>query len=147
VIFPTAEQMRDFFQQADKIQPETYFDSAITRCVAFRGLNKTYIIDDKAFGGPLYNQFINAMEWLHGKLDVAYDIEGQGSGPRKEIWEIPENVFKESLTNSLSHRDYYDRGATITVELFDDRVEFSNMVKGAIRVTRLYSGFLHVCTW
>ena len=32
--------------------------------------------------------------------------------------EIPETVFKESIINSLSHRDYYDKGATILVELY-----------------------------
>lgn len=183
----TAEQMRDFFQQADKIHfdeipckefdslndidpqmlsefrhaaklelstpahqiynslkmlagngsfkngsvlffgktPENYFDKATIRCVAFRGTDKRYITDDKNYGGSLYFQFLKAMEWVRGKLNVAYDIEGQGSSPRKELWEIPENAFKEAIINSLSHRDYYDKGATITVEAFDDRVEIS----------------------
>lgn len=107
-------------------QPQTYIEKATVRCVAFRGTDKRYITDDKFYGGPLYFQYLNAMEWLRGKLDVGYDIEGQGAGPRKEIWEIPENAFKESLINSLSHRDYYDKGATITVEFFDDRVEITN---------------------
>ncbi|MFD2034037.1 ATP-binding protein [Belliella marina] len=31
-----------------------------------------------------------------------------------------------SSTSSISHRDYYDKGARITIELFDDRVEISN---------------------
>ena len=35
-------------------------------------------------------------------------------------------VFKEAIINSLSHRDYYDKGAVTTIELFDDRVEISN---------------------
>lgn len=107
-------------------QPQAYIEKATVRCVAFRGTDKRYITDDKFYGGPLYFQYLNAMEWLRGKLDVGYDIEGQGAGPRKEIWEIPENAFKESLINSLSHRDYYDKGATITVEFFDDRVEITN---------------------
>lgn len=66
------------------------------------------------------------MQWLQGKLNVRYDIEGQGAGPRKEIWEIPETAFKEVIINSLSHRDYYDKGAVIHIEVFDDRVEISN---------------------
>ena len=184
----TAEQMRDFFQQADKIyfdevscpefnpdsmvdneflqlfktearlgasvsddqifsnlklqnntsefkngavlffgkNPEAIMDTAILRCVAYRGKDKRFIIDDKPYGGNLYAQFRQAMEWLRSKLNVAYDIEGQGSGPRKEIWEIPETVFKEAIINALSHRDYYDKGAKILIELFDDRVEISN---------------------
>jgi len=35
-------------------------------------------------------------------------------------------VFKEAIINALSHRDYYEQGATITIEMFDDRVEVSN---------------------
>lgn len=66
------------------------------------------------------------MLWLRGKLDVRYEIEGQGAGPRKEVWEIPQTVFKEVLINSLAHRDYYDKGAVTTVEVFNDRVEISN---------------------
>jgi len=107
-------------------EPELYFEKAITRCVAFKGIDKRFIIDDKSFGGPLLVQYRKALQWLNGKLDVRYDIEGQGSGPRKEIWEIPETVLKEAIINSLSHRDYYDKGATITIELFDDRIEISN---------------------
>ena len=107
-------------------QPEAYFEKAIIRCVAFGGIDKRFIIDDKLFGGPLYFQYTKAIQWLRTKLNVRYDIEGQGSGPRTEIWEIPETVFKEAIINSLSHRDYYDKGAVTTIELFDDRVEISN---------------------
>lgn len=78
----------------------------------------------KPLGGPLYQQYLQAMAWLESKLQVAYKIEG--AGPRKEIWEIPLTVFKEAIINALSHRDYYEQGATITIEMFDDRVEVSN---------------------
>ena len=107
-------------------QPELIFEKAVLRCVAFKGIDKQYIIDDKFFGGPLYNQYNKAIQWLKEKTNLRYDIEGQGSGPRKEIWEIPEIVFKEAIINILSHRDYFDKGATIIVELFDDRIEISN---------------------
>lgn len=64
------------------------------------------------------------MAWLESKLQVAYKIEG--AGPREEIWEIPLTVFKEAIINALSHREYYEQGATISIEMFDDRVEISN---------------------
>ncbi len=106
--------------------PEDFFEKALIRCVSFRGTDKRFIFDDKFFGGTLFNQYRQAMEWIRGKINIAYDIEGQGGGPRKELWEIPENVFKEVVINSLSHRDYYDKGAVTTVEVFDDRVEVTN---------------------
>lgn len=105
-------------------KPEIFIETASIRCVAFEGINKTRIIDDKLFGGPLFRQYQQTMQWLRGKLNVRYEIDG--AGPRKEHWEIPQTVFKEAIINALSHRDYYDKGAKITIELFDNRVEISN---------------------
>jgi ATP-dependent DNA helicase RecG len=87
-------------------------------------LKKLGKIDDKIFGGPLMQQYRSALQWLKSKLDVRYIIEG--SGPRKEVWEIPETALKEAVVNALSHRDYYDKGGRIMIELFDDRLEISN---------------------
>ncbi|WP_452223708.1 RNA-binding domain-containing protein [Lacinutrix chionoecetis] len=106
-------------------EPQQYIDTALIRCVAFDGKDKRYIVDDKKFTGPLYVQYKEAIQWLKNKLDVRYAIEGS-TGPREEIWEIPQTAFKEAIVNALAHRDYYDRGATITIELFDDRVEIAN---------------------
>lgn len=69
-------------------------------------------------------QYHQAMQWIKGKIDVRYEIEG--SGPRKEIWEIPEVVFKETIINCLAHRDYYDKGGRTAVEVFEDRIEITN---------------------
>ncbi|MGM9869624.1 MAG: ATP-binding protein [Sodaliphilus sp.] len=104
--------------------PENYFFHAVIRCVMFKGTEKVYLLDDKTFGGPLLQQYKKAMEWLKDKLQVSYIIEG--AGPRKEVWEIPLGVFKEAIINALAHRDYDEQGASITIELFDDRVEISN---------------------
>jgi ATP-dependent DNA helicase RecG len=106
--------------------PEQFFEKAVIRCIAFEGIDKRYIIDDKLMTGTLYQQYQKSMIWLKSKLDVRYDIEGEGGKPRKELWEIPETAFKETIINSLAHRDYYDKGARITIEVFDDRVEISN---------------------
>lgn len=35
--------------------------------------------------------------------------------------------FKEAIINLLVHRDYYDKGGRITIELFNDRVEVTNL--------------------
>ena len=104
--------------------PENIYFHAVIRCLLFKGTDKVYILDDKTFGGPLLQQYNRAIEWLKGKLQVAYEMEG--TGPRKETWEIPLSVFKESIINALSHRDYYEQGASIMIEMYDDRVEITN---------------------
>lgn len=105
-------------------KPESIFDKAVIRCVAFEGTDKVQIIDDKIWGGNLMQQYKEALQWLKTKLNVRYIIEG--SGPRKEEWEIPLVALKEAIINALSHRDYYDKGGRIMIELFDDRLEITN---------------------
>jgi ATP-dependent DNA helicase RecG len=104
--------------------PQHFYPQAITRCLLFKGTNKTHILDDKTFTGNLLHQYSQALAYLRQKLNLNYIIEG--AGPRKEILEIPEDIFKESLLNSLAHRDYYEKGAVTHVEIFDDRVDITN---------------------
>jgi ATP-dependent DNA helicase RecG len=105
-------------------EPERIFPHAVIHCVLFKGTTKVHIIDDKYYGGTLYNQYKQAEAWIKDKLKVSYIMEGMGA--RKEIWEIPLPVFKEAIINALSHRDYYEQGAVTMVEIYDDRVEISN---------------------
>lgn len=94
-------------------QPERKFPHAVTRCVLFKGTTKVYIIDDKTFGGPLYQQYLQAMAWLESKLQVAYKIEG--AGPREEIWEIPLTVFKEAIINHLLCKGLHKLSHIVTI--------------------------------
>ena len=107
-------------------QPEDFLDNAFVRCIALDGVNKRFIVDDKKMYGNLYQQYVQALRWLKQNLRVRYQIEGQGGGPRKELWEIPEDVLKEALINAIVHRDYYDKGARTMVEVYNDRVVINN---------------------
>lgn len=42
-------------------EPEHKFPHAIIRCLRFKGLDKVHIIDDKTFGRPLYQQYLNSL--------------------------------------------------------------------------------------
>lgn len=51
---------------------EYVFFYAIMRCVLFKGTDKVYIIDDKTFGGSLFQQYNKAIEWLKGNRHWTY---------------------------------------------------------------------------
>lgn len=61
-----------------------------------------------------------------------YNVEFKVRVPSKvrelteEIWEIPLTVFKEAIINALSHRNYYEQRATITIEMFNDTFSVHN---------------------
>jgi ATP-dependent DNA helicase RecG len=103
---------------------QQFYEQALIRCVLFKGTDKYKILDDKTYTGNLVQQYEQAYTYIVSKLNLSYIIKG--GGPRKEVLEIPETVFKEALINALCHRDYYEKGAVIIVEIFDDRVEISN---------------------
>ena len=100
------------------------FINAIIHCVRFKGTENVHIIDSKTFEGPLLSQYNNATAWIKQYLSVEYVMHG--FDPRQEIWELPLDAIKEALTNALCHRDYFDSGAKIMVQLYDDRLEISN---------------------
>lgn len=104
--------------------PERLFPHAVVRCVHFKGNDKVHIIDDKTFSGSLYHQYLDTMKWIESKLAVRYIIED--AGPRKEVWELPLAALREAAVNALCHRDYYEQGATIMVELYDNRLCVTN---------------------
>ena len=104
--------------------PQKFHEQAVTRCLLFKGTSKASILDDKTFSGNLLSQYNSALTYLRQKLNLNYIIKGRGS--REEVLEIPEEIFKEAVLNSLCHRDYYEKGAVTHVEIYDDRVEISN---------------------
>ena len=103
-----------------------FVSTAAVRCLLFKGTTKRYILDDKLVEGSLIEQYQGAITYLQSKLELRYDIEGQGAGPRREYLELPEVALREAVLNALTHRDYYERGAQIMVEVYDNRVEVTN---------------------
>ena len=45
---------------------------------------------------------------------------------REDVYEIPLEVIREAVVNAIVHRDYGIRGTSLTVEIYDDRVEITN---------------------
>ncbi len=103
---------------------QKYYEHASIRCLLFKGTNKTLILDDKLITGSLQEQYEGALQFLKSKLELRYIIETYG--PRIEKYEIPEVVFKEAIINALVHRDYYEIGGKIHIEIYDNRLEISN---------------------
>lgn len=102
--------------------PENIFFHAVVRCVMFKGMDKVYIIDDKTFGGPLLQQYNKAIEWLKGKLQVAYKIEG--TGPRKEVWDYQSR-------NTLANGSQELRTKELVTKPSDFRTLYENAPCGA----------------
>jgi ATP-dependent DNA helicase RecG len=103
---------------------QTYLRQAYVTCVLYKGIDRYKILDRKDFREDPVTDYESAFIFLQQHLNLEYVIKG--GGPRLEIPEIPYEALREALMNAVIHRDYFEEGARVMVEIFDDRVEISN---------------------
>jgi ATP-dependent DNA helicase RecG len=91
----------------------------------FKGVDKTEFLDTKTFRANAFDLYDRAMDFLTFNLPVAARIE-PGNPKRIEEPAIPYNVLREAVTNALVHRDYSHAGGSISIAIYDDRINISN---------------------
>lgn len=94
----------------------------------FKGINKSEFIDNKAIRGNLFELYEYAMQFLQNYLPISGRIE-EGNPFRVDTLAIPYKVLREALVNALCHRDYSSPGGSISLAIYDDRVEISSTGK------------------
>jgi len=92
-------------------------------CALYKGMDKSYIIDAKELNGDAVSNIDDALAFLKRHLNISYKIE---TLRRENILELPEDALREAIVNAVCHRNYFEKGARVTVEIYDDRVEITN---------------------
>lgn len=92
-------------------------------CVLYKGTEKLNILDKKDFYGNIIQNIKDAIMFVKRHINIEYKIENLR---REEIPEIPDIALREAIVNAVCHRDYFEKGASVMIEIFDDRVEISN---------------------
>jgi ATP-dependent DNA helicase RecG len=124
--------------------PQRRFISANVHMGRFK--DGTTILDDKMFGGTLFEQLDAVMRQFRQYLQVRYDIDagvdaapGQPVVHRREVWDYPLNALLEAVVNALVHRTYLGTTESITIRVYDDRVVIRNPggLPGGITVEQL----------
>ena len=90
------------------------------KCAVFSGSDRTAFQDRKECSGSLFTQLADVYAYIdsHNRLGSAF--EGLY---RIDTRDYPEEAVRESLLNSLVHRDYSYSASTL-VSIYDDRMEF-----------------------
>ena len=115
-----------FSRDLNRIYPH----AAVT-CAVYKGTEKVDVLDRKDFNDDIVSNIEATLKFLRQNLPLRYEITGRSR--RREILQVPEAALREAVVNAVAHRDYFERGANVMVEIFDDRVEISNpggLVKG-----------------
>ncbi|MCG2790430.1 MAG: helix-turn-helix domain-containing protein [Actinomycetia bacterium] len=103
-----------------KNSEDIVYQHATVVCALYKGKDKVYILDAKEYSGGMVENIDEAMLFLKRHLKLRYEIE---KVQRKNILEIPEKALREALINAVCHRNYFEKGARVMVEVFDNRVE------------------------
>jgi ATP-dependent DNA helicase RecG len=91
----------------------------------FKGINKSEFLDNKSMRGNIFDLYEYAMSYLENYLPLEGKIEA-GNPFRIETPAIPYKVLREAIVNALAHRDYSSSGGSVSIAIYDDRVEVSS---------------------
>lgn len=90
------------------------------KAATFAGVDRGVFQDRREFTGSLFQQ----MEDLYTYLDLHNQTKATFEGLyRTDTRDYPEEALRETLMNSLVHRDYSFSASTL-VSIYDDRIEF-----------------------
>ncbi len=90
------------------------------KAATFAGTDKSNFQDRREFGGSLFRQMDDLYAYLDMRNQTAASFEGLYRHDRRDY---PEEALRESLLNSIVHRDYSYSASTL-VSVYDDRIEF-----------------------
>ena len=99
------------------------FPDAIIRCARFRGKDKSYFLDQTEIDEYLPRAVESAVSFVERHTAQSIEI---GRIRRREFPEYPPPAIREAVINAIVHADYSIGGMSISIAVFDDRVEVTN---------------------
>jgi len=114
------------------------FRFARIQCARFKGTERVVFIDKREFAGPLYEQIEEAYQFVLKHINLGAEINGL---IRKDVYELPVGSIRESIVNSVTHRNYMEN-SSIQVAVYDDRVEVTSpgMLYGDLDIDSIKKG-------
>ncbi len=118
-----AKNLRDFDTVADKAPRVVVYDGK-SRLSA-----RSDIIGNKGYAVG----FENLIEYIHSQTSLNEHI---GQALREDVMMFPSIAVRELTANSLIHQDFSELGSSVRIEIYSDRIEFTNLGIPAIPTER-----------
>lgn len=99
------------------------FPDAVIRCVKFIGTEKLEVFDHLQIESYPILAIDEAIHFIEKNIFTAAKI---GRMYREDIPQYPKVAIREAVTNAVLHADYGRGGSSITISIFDDRIEIIN---------------------
>ena len=101
------------------------YDNFQLRLARFLGNDKLEFIDNQRAEGNFFDLLDAGMAFLFKHLNLSGKITNR-SLMREERLEVPVSALREALINALCHRQWEKQNLTISIAVYDDRVEIAN---------------------
>lgn len=102
------------------------FPQCLLKLARFRGLDKSEFIDNRQEYGHAFDLLIRGQRFLRDHLPIAGRIV-PGLFERQDDPLYPPEALREALANALCHRDYAAGGGSISIAIYDDRLEVGSV--------------------
>ena len=102
---------------------DTDYMQCLLRLARFKGKDNQIFIDNKQITGNIFRLIDAGMAFCFNHLSLSGVINGTY---REEHLEVPAKALREALVNALVHRLYVKRGSSVSLAIYDDRVEIIN---------------------
>ncbi len=102
---------------------DTDYMQCLLRLARFKGKDNQMFIDNKQITGNIFRLIDAGMAFCFNHLSLSGEINGTY---REEHLEVPAKALREALVNALVHRLYVKRGSSVSLAIYDDRIEIIN---------------------
>ena len=99
--------------------PGKFFINSKVVCVNYQTNEKVKIIDKKVLDNGIITNLEEAIDYVTKHINVEYEINGL---KRKEIPQYPPAAYRESIVNSVMHRNYYQKSGNVMIEVFRNKL-------------------------
>ena len=105
--------------------PEQFYPECLMRLIRFKGTTKDIIIDNKRIHGNAFKLLGEAEDFVMRHMSIASEFV-PGKMARKDIPDYPLRAVREAVVNGISHRDYTIPGGSISLMMYDNRLEITS---------------------
>ncbi len=123
---------------AKKLEDFSSLKRKAARVVVYDGVGKLRTHLDRTLPGGYVAEFENLVQLIS---DQTQENEVVGQALRRDIKMFPEITIRELVPNALIHQDFTETGGSMMVEIYDDRMEISNMGLPVIKPERFIDGY------
>jgi ATP-dependent DNA helicase RecG len=111
------------FSRSSKLLPN--YPQCLLKMARFKGRDKTLFLDNRQEYGHAFELFVRGQRFLRDHLPVAGRVV-PGLFERIDDPLYPPEALREALANALCHRDYAAGGGSVSLAIYDDRLEIAS---------------------